>query len=89
MPIGSWPTVSSPMKRTSTRIWARSAGTSSPRAWERTASASPSPDELRPALERCSAAGRCAVVHVDVDPKAHKFAPNLLTFKEMHAEPAG
>ena len=48
-----------------------------------------SPDELRPALERCLAAGRCAVVHVDVDPKAHKFAPNLLTFKEMHAEPAG
>ena len=36
-----------------------------------------SPDELRPALERCLASGRCAVVHVDVDPKAHKFAPNL------------
>lgn len=48
-----------------------------------------SPDELRSALERCRAAARCAVVHVDVDPKAHKFAPNLLTFKEMHAEPAG
>jgi acetolactate synthase I/II/III large subunit len=48
-----------------------------------------SPDELRPALERCLAAGRCAVVHVDVDPLAHKFAPNLLTFKEMHSEPAG
>ncbi len=47
------------------------------------------PDELRPALERCVAAGRCAVVHVDVDPVAHKFAPNLLTFKEMHGEPAG
>jgi acetolactate synthase-1/2/3 large subunit len=48
-----------------------------------------SPDDLRAALERCRATGRCAVVHVDVDPKAHKFAPNLLTFKEMHAEPAG
>ena len=47
------------------------------------------PDELRSALERCRAAGRCAVVHVDVDPVAHKFAPNLLTFKEMHGEPAG
>jgi acetolactate synthase-1/2/3 large subunit len=47
------------------------------------------PEELRGALERCRNAGRCAVVHVDVDPKAHKFAPNLLTFKEMHAEPAG
>jgi acetolactate synthase I/II/III large subunit len=44
---------------------------------------------LRPALERCRDAGRCAVVHVDVDPLAHKFAPNLLTFKEMHAEPTG
>jgi hypothetical protein len=29
------------------------------------------------------------VVHVDVDQVAHKFAPILLTFKEMHAEPAG
>ena len=47
------------------------------------------PGELRTALERCRAAAGCAVVHVDVDPKAHKFAPSLLTFKEMHAEPAG
>jgi acetolactate synthase I/II/III large subunit len=45
--------------------------------------------ELRPALERCLAAGRCAVVHVEVDRNAHKFAPNLLTFRDMHAEPAG
>ena len=52
---------------------------------ERVASA----EELRPALERCVATRRCAVVHVDVDPVAHKFAPNLITFKEMHAEPAG
>ena len=48
-----------------------------------------SPGDLRPALERSLASGRCAVVHVDVDPKAHKFAPNLVTFKEMHGEPAG
>jgi acetolactate synthase-1/2/3 large subunit len=45
--------------------------------------------ELVPALGRCLAAGRCSVIHVDVDPVAHKFAPNLATFKEMHAEPAG
>jgi acetolactate synthase-1/2/3 large subunit len=45
--------------------------------------------ELRPALERSLASGRCAVIHVDVDPVAHKFAPNLVAFKEMHAEPAG
>ncbi|MFN8035370.1 MAG: thiamine pyrophosphate-binding protein [Acidimicrobiia bacterium] len=48
-----------------------------------------SAEELRPALERCLAARRCAVVHLDVDPVAHKFAPNLLTFREMHAEPSG
>jgi acetolactate synthase-1/2/3 large subunit len=45
--------------------------------------------ELEPALERSLASGRCAVIHVDVDPVAHKFAPNLAVFKEMHAEPAG
>jgi acetolactate synthase-1/2/3 large subunit len=44
---------------------------------------------LKPALERSLASGRCAVIHVDVDPVAHKFAPNLAVFKEMHAEPAG
>jgi acetolactate synthase-1/2/3 large subunit len=44
---------------------------------------------LKAALERSLASGRCAVIHVDVDPVAHKFAPNLATFKEMHAEPQG
>ncbi len=47
------------------------------------------PDELRPALERSLAAGRAAVVHVDVDRVAHMWAPGLLHFKEMHQEPAG
>ncbi len=46
-------------------------------------------DELRPALERCRAADVCSVVHVDVDPVKHMWAPNLLTFKKMHEEPAG
>ena len=46
-------------------------------------------DELRAALGRSLAAGRCAVIHVDVDRRAHKFAPNLASFKEMHAEPGG
>ena len=45
--------------------------------------------ELKPALVRSLASGRCAVIHIDVDPVAHKFAPNLAVFKEMHAEPAG
>ncbi|HUV57243.1 MAG TPA: thiamine pyrophosphate-binding protein [Acidimicrobiales bacterium] len=45
--------------------------------------------DLRSALEKARDCGRPAVVHVDVDPRAHKFAPSLLTFKEMHQEPAG
>jgi len=48
-----------------------------------------SPDELGPALRRCLEAGRCAVVHVDVDPNVHLMAPGLLHFKAMHQEPAG
>jgi acetolactate synthase-1/2/3 large subunit len=46
-------------------------------------------DQLRPALERCLAANVCSVVHVDVDPVKHMWAPNLLTFKKMHEEPKG
>jgi acetolactate synthase-1/2/3 large subunit len=45
------------------------------------------PAQLRPALERSLRAGRCAVIHVDVDPVKHLWAPNLKTFKDMHAEP--
>lgn len=45
--------------------------------------------ELRPALEKARDSARPVVVHVDVDRTAHKFAPSLLTFKEMHQEPAG
>lgn len=47
------------------------------------------PADLRPALERARDSGRPAVLHVEVDHTAHKFAPSLLTFKEMHQEPAG
>jgi acetolactate synthase-1/2/3 large subunit len=43
--------------------------------------------DLRPALERCVASGRAAVVHVDVDPVAHMWAPGLEIFKKMHLEP--
>ena len=43
--------------------------------------------DLRPALERCVASGRCAVVHVDVDPVEHMWAPGLDVFKAMHLEP--
>lgn len=44
-------------------------------------------DELGGALTRCRTEGRCAVVHVDVDPVAHMWAPGLRDFKDMHAEP--
>lgn len=47
------------------------------------------PAELEEALRRALSAGRCAVIHVDVDPTAHLFAPGLQTFKDMHQEPPG
>ena len=47
------------------------------------------PAELEPALRRCLAEKRCAVIHVDVEPTAHLFAPGLQHFKDMHQEPAG
>jgi acetolactate synthase-1/2/3 large subunit len=47
------------------------------------------PGDLRGVLQRALDSGRPAVIHVDVDPAAHLFAPNLLEFKEMHGEPVG
>jgi acetolactate synthase-1/2/3 large subunit len=44
-------------------------------------------DELRPALERSLASGRVSVIHVEIDPVTHMWAPGLLKFKEMHQEP--
>ncbi|MBI1320789.1 MAG: thiamine pyrophosphate-binding protein [Candidatus Hydrogenedens sp.] len=48
-----------------------------------------SPAELGPALERARKSGKCAVIHIDVDPVKHMWAPSLREFKDMHAEPAG
>lgn len=45
--------------------------------------------ELKPALERALASGGCAVIHVDVDPVKHMWAPGLMHFKKMHEEPKG
>ena len=45
------------------------------------------PRELRGAIERSIASGKCAVIHVDVDPVKHMWAPDLKTFKDMHQEP--
>jgi acetolactate synthase-1/2/3 large subunit len=45
--------------------------------------------ELEPALRRCIESGRCSVIHADVDPAEHLFAPGLIHFKAMHSEPEG
>ncbi len=45
------------------------------------------PAELEAALLRCVDSGKPAVVHVDVDPNMHLFAPGLQEFKAMHQEP--
>ena len=47
------------------------------------------PAQLRPALQRALASGKCAVIHVDVDPVKHMWAPGLIHFKKMHEEPKG
>ena len=45
------------------------------------------PKGLKGALQRAAATGKPAVIQVDVDPVAHMWAPNLKSFKDMHAEP--
>ena len=47
------------------------------------------PADIAPAIERCLASDKCAVIHVDVEPVKHMWAPGLLQFKDMHQEPAG
>ena len=47
------------------------------------------PGELEPAIRRAMESGRCAVLHVDVDPVVHMWAPSLKHFKDMHQEPKG
>lgn len=47
------------------------------------------PKDLSGAIERSLAAGKAAVIHVDVDPVKHMWAPNLKTFADMHQEPEG
>jgi acetolactate synthase I/II/III large subunit len=47
------------------------------------------PRQLKSALEKALATGGCAVIHVDVDPVKHMWAPGLIHFKKMHEEPKG
>jgi acetolactate synthase-1/2/3 large subunit len=48
-----------------------------------------SPATLEVAMRRALSEPGPAVIHVDVDPVAHMWAPGLLHFKQMHAEPKG
>ncbi|MEN8235302.1 MAG: thiamine pyrophosphate-binding protein [Actinomycetota bacterium] len=45
--------------------------------------------QLPAAIERSLDSGKCAVIHVDVDPTKNLWAPGLLHFKKMHEEPGG
>lgn len=47
------------------------------------------PRGLKGAIERSLASGGPAVIHVDVDPVKHMWAPGLMHFKDMHQEPKG
>ena len=47
------------------------------------------PKKLGGAIQAALDSGRCSVIHVDVDPVKHMWAPNLRDFKDLHAEPAG
>jgi acetolactate synthase-1/2/3 large subunit len=47
------------------------------------------PKLLDAALRRCLDSGKCSVIHVDVNPVKHMWAPSLMHFKKMHEEPEG
>ncbi|MBM3290523.1 MAG: thiamine pyrophosphate-binding protein, partial [Candidatus Hydrogenedentes bacterium] len=47
------------------------------------------PDQLAPAIARSLETGGCSMIHCDVDPVTHMWAPSLKAFKDMHQEPAG
>jgi acetolactate synthase-1/2/3 large subunit len=47
------------------------------------------PARLPEALDRALAAAGPALLHIDVNPVAHLWAPGLVHFKEMHLEPKG
>ena len=47
------------------------------------------PKALEGAIRAALDSGRCSVIHIDVDPVKHMWAPNLKDFKDLHSEPAG
>jgi acetolactate synthase-1/2/3 large subunit len=46
-------------------------------------------EALKEAVRQAAGQGEPTVIHVDVDPVKHMWAPNLKSFKEMHEEPQG
>lgn len=48
-----------------------------------------SPATFEDALTKASQMKGCKVIHVDVDPLKHMWAPGLRAFKKMHEEPKG
>ena len=47
------------------------------------------PAALEKALHNAIEVGKCTVIHAEVDPVKHMWAPGLRFFKDMHAEPKG
>ncbi len=47
------------------------------------------PEKLEGAIQRCIDSQKCSVIHVDVNPVKHMWAPSLMQFKKMHEEPKG
>ena len=47
------------------------------------------PAALRSAIERALAVNGPALIHIDVNPTVHMWAPGLIHFKAMHTEPKG
>lgn len=47
------------------------------------------PKALEEAIDKALASQKPAVIHIDVDPLKHMWAPSLQDFKKMHQEPAG
>lgn len=45
------------------------------------------PKDLDSAIDKCLASQKAAVIHIDVDPLKHMWAPSLQEFKKMHQEP--
>lgn len=47
------------------------------------------PDELEEAIKKALEYEHCTVIHINVDPVKHMWAPSLIHFKKMHEEPKG